>query len=194
MAGERVQASLASRILHYDAKSQKRKFSAVSEEDTTLIIENQKNINTLKKTKSDISIFTAWLKEEKNEQREPESIPSNELDKLLAMFILAVRNCNTGDNYEPDTLVSKYNSIGRYLREKGAGNINADEAFRHSRQVLAAKKKELKTQGLGNKKNRAEPFAESDIARLKEKNLLGAGQYVLTFPTCAFVDVFMYSK
>ena len=115
MAGERVLASLAARILHYenltDKMENKRKFDKVTEKDTTDIIEAQKNRNTLRKTNSDMHIFTTWLREEKEDFRQPENIMPEELDKLIAMFILAVKQTGTSKEFEPDiVLVSSVGS------------------------------------------------------------------------------------
>ena len=81
-------------------------------------------------------------------RRNPEVIPEMELDKYLAMFVLSIKKSN-GQDYEPDSLVSKYNSVGGYLREKRKLNINHDTAFNHSRDVLSKKCKQLKDAGKG---------------------------------------------
>jgi hypothetical protein len=60
-----------------------------------------------------------------------------------------------GTEYEPDTLTGIQNSIDRHLKNlKSKVDINKDEQFTHSRKVLEAKRKQLKSQGKGNKKNR----------------------------------------
>ena len=138
-------------------------------------MEAQKNRNTKKKTEVDVQLLKNWLESEKGEHRNPEEIPPEELDRLLANFIMAVKPPNR-EEYEPDSLVSKYNSIGRYLREhKYPSNINQDDKFRHSRDILTAKKKSLKSMGYGNHKQKAEPFSTADIDQLKQIKLLGAG-------------------
>ena len=54
-------------------------------------------------------------------------------------------------------------------------DIKKDETFNHSRRVLEAKRKELKGQGKGNKKNRAESLDPVEIRQLYDKQLLGSG-------------------
>jgi hypothetical protein len=181
--GEQTLASLASRILDIDHMIQKdqpppvKKFRTVTTEDEQELIDGQKNRNTKKKTEIDVKLLTTWLESEKKEFRKPEEIPPEELDRLLANFILSVKPAKK-DEYEPESLVSKYNSIGRYLRDhKYTTNINQDEKFQHSRDILIAKKKSLKSMGYGSHKNKADPFSASDISRLKEMKLLGAGNY-----------------
>jgi hypothetical protein len=48
-------------------------------------VDSLKNLNTKRKTTSDLNIFTKWLRTN-NEVRNPDEIPSMELDKLLARF------------------------------------------------------------------------------------------------------------
>ena len=50
-----------------------------------------------------------------NETRTLENISEQELDKLLAHFVL---NAQNGEEYEPDTLTSMLRSFDRLLREK----------------------------------------------------------------------------
>ena len=76
-----------------------------------------RNKNTTKKTQSDLNIFYRWAKSV-NETRTLENISEQELDKLLAHFVLNARKQN-GDEYEPDTLTSMLRSFDRLLREKG---------------------------------------------------------------------------
>ena len=80
--------------------------------------------------------------------------------------------------YEPDTLTGVQNSIDRHLKDlKIHVDIKKDETFSHSRRVLEAKRKELKGQGKGNKKNKAEPLDSDDIQKMYEKQVLGAGMF-----------------
>jgi len=58
------------------------------------------------------------------------------------------------------------------------GNIKADDAFRHSRDVLAAKQKELKQFGKGNKPRATQPFTEAEIATMFSFQILGSGMLI----------------
>ena len=80
-----------------------------------------------------------------------------ELNMLLARFYLSVPT-KLNQEYEPDSLKIIQSSISRYLNEKRNINILKDKEFQHSRDVIDAKRKELKGKGLGNKKNRADPL------------------------------------
>jgi hypothetical protein len=55
-------------------------------------------------------------------------------------------------------------------------NIMLDREFTHSRDVLSAKRKDLKGKGYGNRKTRAEPFTREDIDLFYQKNLLRASK------------------
>ena len=91
------------------------------------------------------------------------------------MFTLSIKKTG-GHDYEPDSLVSKFNSVGRYVRDKKPGTkMMTDEAFHHSREVLRAKCKELKSKGKGNKPRKSDPFSKDDIAKLKASKELSTG-------------------
>jgi hypothetical protein len=69
--------------------------------------------------------------------------------------------------YEPDSLTSIHRSIARKLDSINYGyNIVEDREFKLSRQVLAAKRRELKQQGLGNRKKQAEELSETNEQNL----------------------------
>jgi hypothetical protein len=70
----------------------------------------------------------------------------------LVRFFLSIRKPTSGSKsisgdrqYEPDTLRCIHSSIHRHLQQNGyKGNIKKGEAFKHSRDVLAAKQKRAK--------------------------------------------------
>lgn len=149
---------------------------SISEEDTKVFVDSMKNVNTQRKTKNDLRFFSGWLAEQQ-EFRAIEDIKPLDLDLLLARFFLSVRKIN-GEDYEPDTLKSFQSSFARKLSEVGYGHdILKSPAFKHYRDVLAAKRKELKGKGLGNRKNRADPFTNEELNILWDQGLLGAGTY-----------------
>ncbi|CAG2184985.1 unnamed protein product [Mytilus edulis] len=114
-----------------------------------------KNANTIRKTKSDISLFQTWLLATQNEERPFSTIENEKLDQYLASFFISVRN-KKGEEYEPDTLKSIQSSINRHLNENSETDVNilTDKDFQHSRDVLSAKKKDLKSKGFGTEKER----------------------------------------
>ena len=81
------------------------------------------------------------------------NIPAATLDKLLGKFFKDIRQQNGGE-YESDRISSFQKSIQRHLKElKLPFNILQDEEFRRSREVLAARRKNLVKQGRENMPN-----------------------------------------
>jgi len=126
-----------------------------------------------------MSLFKLWLVQ-RNEFRNPEDLAPNDLDLHIAQFSLGVRKpsvttktgiLNSVDRqYKPQSLSSMHSSIYRYLSNTSYGiNIKQDERFRHSREVLAAKMKELKSLGKGNLPNAAQPFNDEEIRIFVQK-------------------------
>ena len=135
-------------------------------------LQEQKSKNTQYKTKSDLN---AWEKfcESQKESRAIENIPDNELDLLLSKFFISVRKQN-GTEYEPGTLSGFQRSFQRYLHEKGSLiNILRDNEFSKSREVLAAKRKNLVRQGKGNCPNATRELTEAEEDALFENGQFG---------------------
>jgi len=129
-------------------------------------------------------LFKLWLVQ-RNEFRNPEDLGPKDLDLHIAQFILGVRKQSTATGisndvdrqYEPQSLSSMHSAIYRYLNNKCYGvYIKQDERLRHSRDVLAAKMKKLKSLGKGNLPNAAQPFNDDKIRILVQKDLLGASE------------------
>ena len=101
-------------------------------------------------------------------------LPTNELDHLLAKFFKDVRRKVNGEEYEPDTLSGFQRSIQRFLTENNSKyNVLRDSEFEKSRQVLAAKRKNLVNKaGKGNK-----PNATRAITQEEEDKLFECGQF-----------------
>jgi len=181
---------LANRILELENMVETRsdndpRFVAVNDEDTFDFTEAQQNANTRRVTDCHIKLFVSWL-QQMNEMRRPDEISLKELDLYIAKFILGIRK--EGDRqlndperqYQPLTLQAMHSSIHRYLCSKNYQcNIKADDAFKHSRDVLAAKQKELKQLGKGNKPLAAQPFTDDDIMKMFHLQILGIGMLTI---------------
>ena len=181
--------SLANRIIDLEYQSDPyddilERFEQISDSDTYGIIEREKNVNTKKATEGHLRLFTNWLRAN-NEMRTPEKIVPMELDMHLAKFFLSIRKETTDKSnkendrqYEPDTLSAIHSSIQRHLSSNGyAGDIKKDKEFVHSRNVIAAKKKELKKLGKGNKKRASQSFTEEELNLFWEKDELGSSKF-----------------
>ncbi len=92
-----------------------RNFINMSTDDMQHFIDGQQNKNTMKKTAREIAQVMRFLKL-KNEHRELHQIPGEELDPLLASFLLTVRK-KDGNEFEPSSLRSIVSSIDRKLKK-----------------------------------------------------------------------------
>ena len=110
-------------------KSNKEK--QLNESEISSFIEENRNSNTTKKTKTDLHVWTRWCNSI-NERRPMEDIPPEELNNLLAQFFIKVRKLN-GDEFEPGTLTSLQRSFDRFLRQYGKNySIIQDKIFEKS--------------------------------------------------------------
>ena len=154
-----------------DVPKEKESGNFAEDEVSTFIRENR-NKNTAKKTHNDLQAFYRWAETIK-ETRRIEEIPPNELDKLLACFVVKARKQN-GEEFEPDTLTSYFRSIDRFLREQGKQySILLDREFNHSREALACKRKDLRRRGKGQRPNKAKGLSTEHIQILWLKQQLG---------------------
>ena len=124
--------------------------------------------------------FETFCKEQSNGSFNVKNVPADALDKLLGKFFKDVRKQNGGE-YEPDSLSSFQRSIQRRLKElKLSFNILKDEEFCRSREVLAAKRKNLVKQGRGNK-----PNACRELTSEEEEKLFESGAFTCHMPCCS---------
>ena len=101
------------------------------------------------------------------------NVPAATLSKLLGKFFKDVRKQNGGE-YEQDSISSFQKSIQRHLKElKLPFNILQDEEFRRSREVLAAKRRNLVKQGRRNKPNGCRELTTEEEEKLFESGEFG---------------------
>ena len=81
-------------------------------------IAEQENQNSVKKTKQDIALLTAFLQTKGETQSERAEIPPAELNELLSEFILSVHT-KEGQEYEPSLLRGIVASFERHLNRPG---------------------------------------------------------------------------
>ena len=95
----------------------------------------------------------------------------------MSKFFISVRKQNDTE-YEPGTLSGFQRSFQRYLHEEGSLiNILKDNEFSKSREVFAAKRKNLVRQGKGNCPNATRELTEAD-----EDALFENGQFSVQDP------------
>ena len=135
-------------------------------------IEKNKNVNTAKKTKTDLNVWKRWCSSI-GEARELENIPPSELDRLLCHFFINIKK-QDGTEFEPSTLTSFQRSFGRHLRDLGKPYcLFNDKEFAQSRATLESKRKQLRQKGKGRRPNKALGLSEEEMEKLWSTNQLG---------------------
>ncbi|XP_077107074.1 uncharacterized protein LOC143764886 isoform X1 [Ranitomeya variabilis] len=161
-------------------------FNVPASQEHVQIGQLQKNINTARKTTSDIQTLQNFLSE-RNENRRIEEMPHTELDTLLSKFILVVKR-KDGNEYEPHTLRCMVGSIDRYLKEHSYNHTiiyGNSKDFPLTKQSLNAKIKFLKKIAESNPPIRQEALTDDDI-----NNLYKTGTLSLDNPTSLLNLVF----
>lgn len=145
-----------------------------TDDEVKQFVEKQRNQRTVKKTNLDVKKFLRFLQDEPySEKRSLCELSPAELDNYLSHFLLEIRKSD-GEEYEPDSLTSYRNSIDRYLREKDYrySLVESRELSKH-REILKAKRKELKGKGKGRKPNAAQSLSKEDRTQLYKEGYLG---------------------
>lgn len=162
--------SNASVSLHQTEQNSASRFVSHQSLDDFLL--EQQNANTRKKTTSDLKLFKTYL-DSQNESRHPQFIPPSDLDDYVSGFLLSVRK-RDGTEFEPSTLRSFLSSINRHLIASDYKfSITTDAQFRRCRNILAAKQKQLKSLGKGNKPMAANEITDDELDVMYSKKLLG---------------------
>ena len=108
-----------------------------------------------------------------NETRSLHQLPATELNDMLSRFVLAVRKKN-GEEYEPSSLRDMLSSVQRHLNKHNYGLSVIDGIqFNGLRGALKSKQMDLKSQGKGNRTNKAEALTDEEVAKLYETGQLG---------------------
>ena len=149
-------------------------FVDMSNDDVHNFIHGQENTNTLRKTLGDTRKIMKFL-ESKGEHRDIFQIPHDELDPLLANFILSVRKPD-GSDYEPSSLRNIMSSLDRKLKRHQYEHTimgSSGSVFTLTRDALKAKQRQLKKQGKGNKPKKSQPIEDEEINILYKEGVLG---------------------
>ncbi|XP_078363476.1 uncharacterized protein KIAA1958-like [Oculina patagonica] len=149
--------------------------TTLTDQEVDSFVEEQRNPRTVKKTNSDVSKFVKFIQEPpRSEERSLTEIPPAELDNYLCHFILEIRKTD-GEQYEPDSLTSFRNSIERHLsQQQYKYSLIESREFAKHREVLKAKRKELKGNGKGRKPNASNPLSKEDRVELFKRGFLGS--------------------
>ena len=145
-------------------------------QDIRSFVQSMQNENTSKKTAADMRIVETF-KLEIGEQNPIEEMSAADLDLFLCKFFMSVRKSD-GEEYEPDSLTCIQSSLSRYLKSKGSVlSLRNDPHLSTHRDVLAAKRRELKQKGKGLRSHKSEDVSADQLDVLYEKGLLGISKY-----------------
>ncbi|XP_022808714.1 uncharacterized protein KIAA1958-like [Stylophora pistillata] len=135
-------------------------------------IEENRNNNTTKKTKTDLNVWTRWC-DSINDRRSMEDIPPDKLNSLLSHFFIKIRKLN-GKEFEPGTLISFQRSLDNYLRQHGNNySIMQDNIFEKSHETLESKRKQLKLSVKGGRPNKALGLTDDELEKFWSAKQLG---------------------
>ena len=150
------------------AEGESLRFPAL-QKSVNQFIEEQKNKQTLSKTKRDVGLLSEYLKS-KQENRKIEEIQPQEHNDFLSEFIVTVKRKDGGD-YEPSSLRGFIASFNRHLKNvKYSKSIVEDREFEQTitRKALDARCKLLKKEGKGNRPFAADAISDDEVSSLRE--------------------------
>lgn len=146
---------------------------AAGRKDLLAYIKENKSVNTTKKTQRDVLRFGAFIADKHSITTPIHELNPSSLDVYLGEWLMSLEKID-GSPYEPDTLTSFHRSIDRYLRENDYPlSIVSSNEFSVSKGVLATKRKELFSKGMGNQPHKADSLSDSDEERLWISGQLG---------------------
>ena len=131
---------------------------------------------------SSVNRLQSFMEKELNppEKRSFWELPAATLDRILCQFFMKAKKTNEhsiktlGELYQPNTLTSFRNAWQRVLSEKKSKyDLKKDNDFETSRKVLAARRKQLTQQGLGNKPMSTRPLTNTEINYLFQSGYFG---------------------
>ena len=129
-------------------------------------VESKRAKSTIKKQKATVNRFMDWARG-KGEMRQLRDVPPEQLDQLLAVWFVDLKQAN-GKDYEPNSLDSYLSAVKGHLAELGH-----DDEFKIASKVVSAKKLELKSRGLGNTSDRASRLPPDDEEQMWATGALG---------------------
>ena len=111
--------------------------------------------------------------------RQIQDIPPHELDDIICKFFMTAKKIdkssvkNLGELYQPDSL-SSFLRWQRILSSRGSKiDLKRDKKFVKARKVLAARRKMLTKQGLGNKPCATRPLPNFEVDKLYSSRYFG---------------------
>lgn len=166
-ANERVPFSEKSTNLPDESRFPHTSYQQIKE-----TLQDAENKNTKRSTKTWMNVWFSWAKSRQINE-ELETMAPATLDEVLQQFYLEVRK-QDGSEYEPDSLKVMQAALERYLlNQKYPYSLINGREFTSSRAVLDAKAKQLRMNGYGKRKNRAQPYNSAEEEKFWSSGLLG---------------------
>ena len=148
------------------------RFPLTSNEQLEETLKQAENKNTNRSTTTWMRIWSSWAKS-RNVHVNIETMAPATLNEVLQKFYLEVRK-QDGSEYEPDSLKVMQAALERHLFDhKYPYSVINSREFASSRAVLDAKAKQLRMQGYGKRKNRAQPYNTAEEETFWSSGLLG---------------------
>lgn len=134
--------------------------------------DKNKNKNTEKSTNTWIKKFVEWQQQTGITLCVSE-VTTCELDVALQNFYADLKK-HDGTDYEPESLRTMLAALDRSFRSNGCKySIVKDKEFAESREVLNGKAIELREQGKGKRKNKADAVTDEEEELMWKKGILG---------------------
>ncbi|KAK3087634.1 hypothetical protein FSP39_008656 [Pinctada imbricata] len=173
------------------AANTSRQFATVTEEEIMEIyksLEDTESANTKKLTRLSIRIFREYLNH-KGLDPDFEKLEMEELDRILAMFYVELRN-SKGEMYKKTTLISYRHGIQRYLQSfRPDVDIFKGSAFKESNKAFKGVTMEMKR--IGNASIEHHPvMSDKDIQKMYKYLTSSDNPFVLQHKV--FIDVLIH--
>ena len=151
------------------AEGESLRFSAL-QKPVNLFIEEQKNKQTMSKTRRDVGLLSEFLKPQQ-ENRKIEEIQPQDSNQWFSEWVYSY--CEKKRRGRLWT-VKPQASFNRHLKKvKYSKSIAEDREFEQTRKVLDALCKVLKKEGRGNRTFAAEAVSDDEVSVLYKSKLLG---------------------
>lgn len=148
------------------------RFPLTSNEVLEETLKQAENKNTNRSTTTWMRVWSSWATS-RGINVNIETMAPATLNEVLQKFYLEVRK-QDGSEYEPDSLKVMQAALERHLSaHKYPYSLINSREFASSRAVLDAKAKQLRMQGYGKRKNRAQPYNTAEEESFWSSGLLG---------------------
>ena len=140
------------------------------QKSVNLFIEEQKNKQTLSKTRRDVGLLSEFLKPQQ-ENRKIEDIQPHDKNQWFSEWVYSY--CEKKRRGRLWTVKPQANFNSHLKNVKYSKSIVEDRRFEQTRKVLDARYKLLKNEGRGNRTFAAEAISDDEVSVLYESKIQG---------------------